>query len=306
MKDARDKAFFMSETAKINTIDGVLTLQQPSTRAQRPIVFDSPHSGRIYPSDFNTAIDHEILQKSEDRFVDELFAHVVDEGASFLKAEFPRLYIDPNRCDKDIHPSQIAKACASLPTHPSAKATAGIGLIHQKTNAGQDIYERALELDEIKHRITHYHKPYHDALKQELSRLRSNFPRVLHINCHSMPKNAAPKTAQDSVFPNTQTKTKRADIVLGTLDGKSISEEWVSLIYDTLKELGFSVILNKPFKGAEIVKRYGHPDQDIHSIQLEINRQLYLCEEGLERSENFDALIEKLKSFTTVITQKFK
>ena len=84
----------------------VLSIHPPKSSAL-PLVFDSPHSGNIYPADFKYGCDFKILESAEDKFVDDLFATVTDYGATLLCAEFPRSYIDVNRRCDDIEPELL-------------------------------------------------------------------------------------------------------------------------------------------------------------------------------------------------------
>lgn len=271
------------------TIDGVLTLIEPKMRL--PLVFDSPHSGTHYPDDFRYACDFEILEKAEDKYVDELFATAPSHGATLLCAEFPRSYIDVNRCEKDIDPDLLD----DLWPHEiatTARSHAGIGLIRRLVRPGIPVYDRQLTAAEIHHRITHYYRPYHKALERVIENLHYDFGSVWHINCHSMP-------SQDRHTFRAM-PLKSADFVLGDRDGTTCDIAFTHAVRDFLKGLGYKVAINDPYKGVELVRRYSAPATGRHSLQIEIARNLYMDETIYKKSKKFNVLkadIDKLISF---------
>ncbi|MEM1431131.1 MAG: N-formylglutamate amidohydrolase, partial [Pseudomonadota bacterium] len=151
-----------------------------------PLVFDSPHSGSIYPADFDHVIDRMTLRRSEDAHVDELFAHVVGFGAQFVHALFPRVYIDPNRKEDDLDLSMI-EGDWPHPVTPSFKTIdRGVGLIWRDMRAYGPIYGAKLSAASVEARIERYWRPYHEALAAAIDGAHARFGRVIHVNCHSM------------------------------------------------------------------------------------------------------------------------
>lgn len=277
------------------TIDGVLTLYEPKARI--PLVFDSPHSGTAYPEDFGFACEYEILEKAEDKYVDDLFINAPDYGATLLCADFPRSYIDANRCEKDIDPDLLD----DLWPHEiatTARSHAGIGLIRRLVRPGIPVYDRQLTSAEIHDRITRYYRPYHEALERTIESLHYDFGTVWHVNCHSMP-------SQDrQTFRASPLKS--ADFVLGDRDGTSCDIDFTHALRDFLKGLGYKVAINDPYKGVELVRRYSGPATGRHSIQVEIARNLYLNEDNYKKSKNYSILkedIEKMISFCAIYTE---
>lgn len=271
------------------SIDGVLTLIEPKSRC--PLVFDSPHSGTRYPADFHYACSFDILEKAEDKFVDDLFSSAPDYGAALLCAEFPRSYIDTNRCEKDIDPDLLD----DLWPHEiatTARSHAGIGLIRRLVRPGMPVYNRQLTIPEIQHRIERYYRPYHDTLERVIEKTHYDFGAVWHINCHSMP------SAENQTFRASPLKS--ADFVLGDRDGTTCDIDFTHSIRDFLKGLGYKVAINDPYKGVELVRRYSAPATGRHSIQIEVSRKLYLDEKTYKKSLNYNILkrdIDKLVEF---------
>lgn len=266
-------------------MSNVLRVERPSG-ARAPLVFDSPHSGSIYPDDFGHAIDRMTLRRSEDAHIDELFAHVTDFGASFVHALFPRSYVDPNRNEDDLDLGLIAGDW-SRPVNPSPKTlNRGVGLIWKDMKAFGPIYDRLLSSDEVARRIDAFWRPYHRALAEELDDTFRAFGRVVHVNCHSMASHGD-RTTEDG-------EVARPDFVIGDRDGTSCGGAVTDCVVETLRSLGYSVAINTPYKGYELVRRHGRPAENRHSIQIEVNRGLYMDERTLAKTSGFAGLSDSL------------
>lgn len=265
-----------------------------------PLIYDSPHSGRVYPEDFNYICDFEELEHAEDRYVDELFSCVTNHGGTLLTAEFPRSYIDVNRAADDIDvdlfkgnwPDQLYG-----PIEPTSRSDAGIGLIRRLVKPGTPVYDRYLTPEEIHARIQNYYKPYHTKLEELIETAHYNFGEVWHINCHSMPHSSARPRMPIGI---KGMQARHADFVIGDRDGSTSDLDFTHALRDFLRQNGYHVTINDPFKGVELVQRYSNPRRGRHSIQLEINKALYMNEQTGEKSENYAALqadVEKLVIF---------
>ena len=257
-----------------------------------PLVFDSPHSGRDYPPDFDHRIDRQILRQAEDSHVEALFAGVVLLGAPLLHALFPRSYIDPNRALEDLDGGMIDGPWPGT-TLPGDKTRRGVGLIWRRLRGLGEIYDRRLTVAEVQHRIETCWHPYHAALKELLDTAHGRFGRVWHLNCHSMP------AMGDETTPDGP--AARADFVLGDRDGSSCDPGFTRFVAAALTDLGYEVKLNEPFKGVELVRRYADPAAGRHSLQIEINRRLYMDEVSLARGPGFERLRGDLDSLAAAI-----
>ncbi len=264
-----------------------------------PLIFDSPHSGTHYPDDFNYACPLHELQKIEDSYVDDLFTEAPEHGATLLCALFPRSYIDVNRAIDDIDHTLIE---GNWPTHiygditPTSRSNSGIGLIARLIKPGIPIYNRPLSADEIMNRVKTYYEPYHDTLCALLENACYAYGKFWHINCHSMPSSSAYPKRKPTLLGNM---LKPSDIVLGDSDGRTCSRDFLYTLRDFWKNQGYQVTINDPFKGVELVNRYSCPTQDKNSIQIEINRALYMNEKTGAKNENYDAF----KAHCTEMTQ---
>jgi N-formylglutamate amidohydrolase len=258
-------------------IPGVLWRRDPET-AEVPLVFDSPHSGSHYPEDFRFSCEFENLRRAEDAFVDELYAAAPAHGATLIGALFPRSYLDANRAVDDIDEVLIEGAWPS-PLRPSHSTRAGLGLVRRVTRPGRPIYDRKLTAAEILERIERCHTPYHNVLDDACTRLHRNFGVVWHINCHSMPSK---RSARDIGRP--------ADFVLGDRDGTTCAKEFTDFVAGVLRSRGYDVRVNEIYKGVEIVRRQGRPAARRHSLQIEVDRALYMDQKTLEKNAGFDRL----------------
>ena len=273
-------------------IPGVLYIKR-SNGNSAPVVFDSPHSGAEYPEDFDCIAPMEVVRKSEDAFVDELYAAVPECGANLQAALFPRAYIDPNRSLMDIDPELIEEPWPD-PLAPSEKTRLGHGLIWRLCPPDYALYDRKLRTNEVRKRIDTYWRPYHCALRDMLDIAQQRFGQVWHINCHSMPAAGVPQQ------PGTG-NGGRIDFVLGDRDGTTCDPEFTDLVAATLRGFGYRVRVNDPYKGVELVRAHSDPAKGRHSLQIEINRALYMNELSLERADGFGALYANLTRLAEVL-----
>lgn len=246
-----------------------------------PVVFDSPHSGNVYPDDFGHAIDRIHLRRTEDAFVDELFADAPAKGATLLRALFPRSYVDPNRSPDDIDPAMLSGSWPYL-ANPGEKAKLGIGLIPNREPGGM-VYDRLLSVEEATRRLDDYYWPYHRALEEALDRAQLQAGSFWHVNCHSMPAVSTSVSPEGPGVP-------RPDFCIGTRDGTTCDIEFAELVEGFLTGQGYRVTIDDPYKGVELVRRYSDPLRGRHSLQLEINRRLYMDEPAIVTNQGFAAL----------------
>ena len=241
-----------------------------------PLVVDSPHSGRIYPVDFAYACPLPLLRQAEDAYIDEVVAGAAEAGAAVVLAEFPRSMIDVNRAESDLDPAAIdgdwPEALA-----PDAMTLSGFGLVRRLCRNGVNLYRQPLSAAEIKRRIDRYYRPYHTCLQEQLTTRQARFGTCYLINAHSMPDRI------DNGLP-------RADFILGDRDGTSCAPEFTQYTQTVRQNMGYHVTLNTPYKGREIVKRYGLTGHGFHALQIEINRKLYIDEITVEKHAGFASL----------------
>jgi N-formylglutamate amidohydrolase len=274
-------------------IPGVLWRREPQG-AEAPLVFDSPHSGSHYPEDFRFCCPLDLLRTAEDSYVDELYAAAPEFGATLIGAQFPRSYVDPNRAADDLDPA-LFDGPWPQPLSPSHRTRSGLGLVRRVARPGIPIYDRKLTIAEVRTRIEHYHAPYHRVLDETCDRLHRKFGTVWHINCHSMPSQRSGKKGGHC-----------ADFVLGDRDGTTCAPELTDFVARVLRGRGYTVRINEIYKGVEIVKRQGRPATRRHSLQIEVDRALYMDQKTLDKTADFARLqadtthlIEALTNFAS-------
>ena len=264
-----------------------------------PLVCDSPHSGTLYPEDFQHAVPYSLLRAGEDTHIDELWSAAPDVGATLLKANFPRTYIDPNRTLNDIDQLLIDDIWPD-PLEPSEKSRLGFGLIWRQLNATTPIYDRQLSIAEVKHRIEQYYLPYHEALNGAIENKVDRFGGVWHLNLHSMPNNA---------YERLQIKNPPhplADFVLGDRDGTTCEPEFIEFIEQNLRSMGYSVSRNDPYKGMQLIANIGKPKENRHSLQVELRRPVYMDELTRIPNNNFHVVKNDLSNLLKNIATYLK
>jgi N-formylglutamate deformylase len=262
-----------------------------------PLVLDSPHSGVDYPDDFAHACDPAVLRQAEDTHVEKLYDFAPELGVAWIEALFPRSYLDANRNTTEIDVSLFDEAWPHpVESDPKtmAKVRLGKGLIWRFTDDGVPIYDRRLSVREIQSRIERCWQPYHAAVAAAIDAAHARHGYSIHINCHSMPAVGASHATE---FPGLV----HPDFVVGDRDGTSAAPALSRLVCDHLKSHGYSVGYNHPYKGVELVRRYGNPAAHRHSLQLEINRKLYMDERTLELHDGFDPLKRSLRSLVELL-----
>jgi N-formylglutamate amidohydrolase len=250
-----------------------------------PIIFNSPHSGRVYPRAFlaSARLDLPTLRRSEDSFVDDLIIGVVDRGHPLMRAHFPRCYIDVNREPYELDPRMFEGRLPSFANTRSMRVAGGLGTVARVVGDSQEIYDQRIPVDDALRRIENLYKPYHRALRRLLTCAHRDFGAAVLVDCHSMPSTAG-----------TKDERPRADLVLGDRYGTSCVSAVSEVIEAALRDLGYVVSRNKPYAGGFITEHYGNPAAGLHSIQLEINRALYMDERYYERSPRFEQLAADL------------
>ncbi len=273
----------------VNDSDAAIEILAPAEQ-RAPLVFSSPHSGRYYPKDFLAAskLDATAIRRSEDCFVDELFAHVPHLGAPLLKALFPRAFVDPNREPYELDPSMFSGPLPSFVNHRSPRVAAGLGTIARVVANGAEIYSCKLDFDEAHARIERYYRPYHDALEDLITATRTRFSTCILIDCHSMPSIGGP-------MENDAGRRHQVDFILGDAHGRSCARPLTRLVEDTLREMGYSVVRNTPYAGGFITRNYGRPQRRVHALQIEINRALYMNETTFERTSGLAEVAANMK-----------
>ena len=251
-----------------------------------PVAFNSPHSGSIYPEAFlaATRLDLAVLRRSEDCYVDELLVGIVPRGNPLMRAHFPRCFVDVNREPYELDPRMFDGKLPPFANTRSMRVAGGLGTLARVVADAQEIYDHRLPVEDALQRIEWLYKPYHRALRRLITRIHGDFGTAVLVDVHSMPSAAGPKSDRP-----------RADVVIGDRYGTSCLGIIADTLDDVLRELGYVVSRNKPYAGGFITEHYGNPAAGLHTVQLEINRSLYMDERRLERKDTFATVAQHLE-----------
>jgi N-formylglutamate amidohydrolase len=276
-----------AEPTRLESMPHVLEVDEPR-RHRLAMVFASPHSGRDYPDEFVAAsiLDPLSLRKSEDAFVDELFAAAAAMGAPLLKALFPRALLDPNREAWELDPAMFDGPLPDYVNTDSPRVAAGLGTIARVVASGAEIYRGKLSFAEARRRIERLYQPYHAALATLVERTKRRFGHCILVDCHSMPSMGGPA--------DTDQGTPRVDFVLGDCFGNSCSPAITAAVERTLENLGYRTVRNLPYSGGHTTRHYGKPVDGVHALQIEINRRIYMDETTHKKRPGFTRLQDHL------------
>ncbi|MBB4121993.1 N-formylglutamate amidohydrolase [Martelella radicis] len=257
-------------------------------RQTLPLVFNSPHSGRVYSAAFlaETRLDAHEIRRSEDLYVDELFAMAPAFGAPLQRAFFPRAFLDVNREPFELDPRMFAGALPSHVNMTSMRVVGGLGTIPRIVAENMPIYDRPIDAAIGLARIEEIYRPYHQSLKQLLQETKRRFGRAVLIDCHSMPGSVT-----------VGGHRRRPDIVIGDRFCTSASSDLAYAAISILERMGFVTAYNKPYAGGFITEHYGRPASDCHALQIEVSRRLYADEQSYAKKPEFIALKQALTLF---------
>lgn len=256
----------------------------PASGEAGAMVFASPHSGRERPADMGEAagLSLSTLRSAEDVGVDGLIAGGPSRGVPLIAGRVSRAYVDLNRSPDELDPALVE---GGIDAQPTARVTAGYGVIPRKAGDGTALYERTLTRAEALGRLEHVHAPYHDALGDLMQAARDRHGLALLIDWHSMPSRAAAVTGRNR---------RGIDVVLGDRHGSSCRGATMRRIRTLFEAQGWRVGLNAPYAGGYSTERWGRPDEGFQAVQVELNRALYLDEATLEPSEDYGRFAKAL------------
>lgn len=257
-----------------------------------PVLIDSPHSWQFWPEDVPVSAPLQAIMTSWDAWVDELWSGCIEFGIPLLAARFHRSLIDANRAVDDIDPELLDSEWPGV-LNPTKKSEKGFGLIRRYALPGVAMYEWPLSVQHVQHRIQNYYEPYHKKISELIEESHQKFGFALHLNCHSM-KSAGNTMNDDNGLP-------RPDIVISDRGHTTAGAQWTQWIAALFEMEGYHVTINTPYFGAALLARHGNPQNNIHSIQIEINRRLYMNEFVFEKTEDFAALHQKLSRIASAI-----
>lgn len=258
-----------------------LFLRYEPAAAPVPLLVDVSRSGREYPPQYRTPLPFTTVHDNVSMYLEDLCAATPSLGGTLLYCCFPNTWIDVNRNELDMDPA-VVDGQWPVPLKPTARTLEGLGLIKTRSRYGEPFQERKLTVPEIEERLDLYYRPYHAELKRIVGALHGRFGVLRQISCHCMSAVGAP-THPDAGKP-------RADFCVSDLHGKTASREAMELVVETLKSYGYSVSVNDPYVGNELIARHGNPALGVDSIQVEINKKLFIDTQTFRKTPGYAKL----------------
>ncbi|MCW5576023.1 MAG: N-formylglutamate amidohydrolase [Burkholderiales bacterium] len=275
----------------IHAVPGLFLRFEPAA-PPAPLVVDVSRSGREYPKEYRSPLPFTTVHDNVSMYVEDLWAGTPAAGGTLLYCCFPNTWVDVNRNEADMDPA-VVDGEWPRPLKPTARTLEGLGLIKTKSRYGEPFQERRLTVAEIEERLARYYRPYHAELKRLVDETHARFGVLRQISCHCMSAVGAP-THPDAGKP-------RADFCISDLHGRTSSPQTMALIADTLKGWGYSVSVNEPYVGNELIGRHGDPGRGIDSVQIEINKKLFMDTRTFRRTAGFDRLKADLDRLLRVV-----
>jgi N-formylglutamate deformylase len=244
-----------------------------------PFMVSNPHSGVFIPPEIVEHMTEPGLERRDtDWFLTRLYDLPAIESAAIISANASRYVVDLNR-PPDNH---------SL--YPGQSTT---GICPTITFKREPIYQAGFEPDEneIAKRIEHYWQPYHDQLRGELERLVEKFGFAVLLDVHSIAQQV-PMLFEGDI----------PDFNFGTNHGQSCGASFQALIEEFAAGITeFTHVVNGRFIGGFITRNYGSMN-NVHAVQLELNRSTYMDEETLQWEDNKSVdVLPVIKTFVVTL-----
>ncbi|MBR2299901.1 MAG: N-formylglutamate amidohydrolase [Alphaproteobacteria bacterium] len=251
-----------------------------------PLVLSIPHSGKIFPQEFFslTSLSLNELRTNEDLLVDELLSPLEKEGVASVKMNISRAFIDVNRDKIELDEKMFYDYPADKIIFENSRCRSGYGLIHRVTSSGKSIYAEPISYTEVQERIKNVYDVYHKHLNSLVNKCVQKFGFCLLLDCHSMPS---------KICSIMQDETK-IDICLGDLFSQSCPTHISDVLREDLLKKGYAVLKNVPYSGAYTTFNYCQPRKKIYTLQLELNRSIYVDEQTFEPNAHFQKVQKDL------------
>ena len=261
---------------------------------QMPVILSVPHAGRHYPESLMTTarLGESSLRSLEDRYVDSLVTPLADRKYTVIIGGVARAWIDLNRSEREIDPAMISPQPKRSGLELTAKVRGGLGLIPRRLAKHGNIYSNPITHGDLSERINRAHRPYHALVSDMLDATRRRFGSAVLLDCHSMP----PLRAKDGGAP--------AEIVIGDRNGKSAAPSFAARALEMCRKLGFRTALNTPYAGGHILARHGKPERDVHGLQIEICRSLYLDHTHDQPGPTFDRVSDLIAAIADGLAEE--
>ena len=249
-----------------------------TTKKRVPIVLSIPHCGTGFPDDLMAKYDPGLLETLDDTdwYLDRLYDFAPELGVTMIFAKYSRWVIDLNR------------EPGSVPLYDDGRLITE--LCPTTDFIGNDLYiDKKFEPDdkEIARRLEGYFYPYHQKIDSLIDGLKAEFGRVLFWDAHSIRRYV--KTIRSEKFP---------DFILGNNDRRTADDNLINAALETLNSKDYGVNHNDPFKGGFLTRSKGDPKNNVHALQLEMSKDLYMKNRETVYDEDRAAPIKALLKST--------
>lgn len=236
-----------------------------------PVVVSVPHAGRIYPPEILAAarVGRAELERLEDGWCELIAGEASGAGATVVQALWARAVADCNRGEGQMAPGEVAPRLRSQFSAPGRKERAGLGVVPTRLADCGPLWKMPIDGAGLQWRLDSFHRPYHAALAQEIAAAHARSGFAVLIDLHSMPPIPVGQPGHG------------ARIVIGDRYGGTAASWLVDTAMHEAARLGVPVSHNQPYAGGHIVRTHGCPAKDVHAIQIEIDRTLYLSPDRL-------------------------
>lgn len=260
---------------------------------QIPVLVSVPHAGRDYPDEVFAALrlPRASLVRLEDRYADLLVRDLIRSSAPVIVAHRARAWIDLNRDERDLDLEMVSGADHAQYPLPGMKQRGGLGLIPRRLTGEGDLWKGRFPISEVERRLALFHRPYHAQVTEILHRMRRRFGIAILLDVHSMP----PISPLKPIVPR---------YVIGDHFGKSASSRYAELLVEQIRQRNIEVALNHPYSGDHILRRHGNVRDNIHALQIEIDRSLYLDSQLREPSSGLAGVARLLQQLVAAISDE--
>ncbi|NUQ77267.1 MAG: N-formylglutamate amidohydrolase [Polyangiaceae bacterium] len=249
--------------------------------AESPVVVEVPHAGlSIDPETLlNLVAPARSIARDADLHVDALWQDAPSEGATLLFARASRFVVDLNRSETDFDDGAV---------EGGGQTPWPRGVIWRLTTDGEPMLATRLTRAELERRLRLIHRPYHAKLTEIIERKRKIFGFAILLCAHSMPTEGRRGGTDLRGIAGM-----RADLVPGTRGRTTAAASLIDAVEAHARGIGWSVVHDHPYRGGYSTGHYGMPERNVHAIQLEVARRLYMEEATLRiRPDGFRTVRE--------------